>query len=160
MKININHFLILILFSCSNKQVLDFAHEEKFHLNKDEIALPLNKMVVNESVFLYEGFDFNLPLNKFIKSKRYNVAIHIAIDENMKNCLDALKKDSTLIQISNKKVKNYNVYFQNKNQYYLIRILYEEKNYKNPILISIYSKDSLFIQKKYEENTFVNKILH
>lgn len=160
MKIKLLLFFISVLFSCSDKQVVDFGHEERYHLDKDEIALPLNKIVVDESAIFNEGLNINLPLNKYIKSKNYNVAIHIAIDDNINKSIEALKTDTSSKNISYKKNKHYHVYHQNKNQYYLIRILYEEKSYNNPILISIYSKDALLIQKKYADNTFINKILH
>jgi hypothetical protein len=153
-------FLVIILFSCEDKGLLRYAHNEVYILDKREISVPLSKVIIKENEYLNNGMGINMPLNKCVKAKKYQLAINIAMENSLEETLIAFEKDTTLLTLSRKKSDAYNFILQKKDSTYIIRNIYVEKDFKMPIIMTFYTNDSAEIKNLYDKNSILKKILH
>lgn len=151
-------FLSFFIFSCGGHEVLDYAHNERYLLDKNETSLPITKTIVKENEYINSGLDISLPINKYVKSKEYNLFLNIALENNMNELISAFEKDSTSIVFFKKQQNPFNVLFQKKDSFFIYRTLYLEKEYNIPIVMTYYSKDSIEIKKLYDKNSAIKKI--
>ena len=152
--------LVITMFACTNKSIVKFGNDEEFQLSNNELQKKITKNVVYQYNQTINGIRSQIPLNKYISSKTYNIYIGIVSNSTMDSIVNNFKQLENPIKLySIKKVKeNYTLFYKN-NDFFVYSTLFVSPKDKTMYIINYTTQDSLNASNAFNKNDILKRIL-
>ena len=149
--------MLALFLSCrGGSDKVEIGVNRHYCLDKGEKKLELTSLVKSRYSFLVDSLGAEIPLNRFVKSNRYQVFIGVVMNNNVKILNDKIVADRTVEVLDEKLVNGYKSYFLKKKDIYYFSLIVEDDY---PLLILTQGKDSTEAKKLYDGNKIVNKVI-
>lgn len=155
----INILLILLLcftFTACNKSI-SFGVSQKYYLTENEQEYSLDNLIVKKYENLINIDSLNVPLNKYIFSKKYNVYIGVSFSVPANKLADIYKNNEKYQIIESQNESNaVNLFFSKENEFFYSYI-YDSSKDKLTYILTL-ETDSANVKHKYEQNFLKQKL--
>lgn len=144
-----------LLLSCSS--VGKFGYSQRYFLEQGETERELDKSLVEKYEKIINIDTLNVPLNKYINSKKYKVYIGVSFNANANKLYLFYKKDSLFTFIQNR-ISNDSItlFFKKQNEFYY-SLIYNSQKDKFTYILTLES-DSSTVNNKFNINFLQKKI--
>ncbi len=151
-------FILLSAFLFSCNSALRFGVSQKYNLDENEKTSKLDKAIVAKYEAIINVDTLNIPLNKFVSTKKYKVYIGVSFACTSTNLFSIYnKKDSFNIIDKTINKTDVSMFFKKGNDFFY-SYLYDSEKDKLTYVLTLES-DSLLAKEKFDVRFLSKKIM-